>query len=179
MYENIVLCPLCCMPCVCPEGPEDSTILLVGAYPGNEEMKEGKPWVGKGGEIFKRELAIAGLNYQRCRVTNLWLHPKSKDLAEKDWHLKQLLNELEGKTHVLLMGADVCELFTGGKIGNHESTKIKSKLLPKSVKSAWIMRNPANAALRGSTIGDIRLTIQKFASEVKSHDRRIDTTNGK
>ena len=64
-------CPICSNLLVLPVGPKDASILLIGEYPGVEEVKSGFCWVGRGGEVLRAELARVGIQYEQCRATNL------------------------------------------------------------------------------------------------------------
>ena len=75
-------CPICSNLLVLPVGLKDASILLVGEYPGVEEVKSGFCWVGRGGEVLRSELARVGIQYEQCRATNLWLHAPSKEDEE-------------------------------------------------------------------------------------------------
>lgn len=153
-------CPHCGHSLVEPAGPPTSPILLLGEFPGMEEIKVGRPWVGKAGEILRDELARVGISMASCRATNLWLHAPSKE-CPYDWHLDQAMKELQGRKAVLLIGSEVTRVFLDAKVSDWVGLQVKSKLLPKTVKVAVVSYNPA-IALHGS-IGEIRFAFQRFA----------------
>lgn len=54
-----------------PEGPLNAAIALVGAYPGMEELKRGRPFVGKAGRELDGYLERHGLRRDQLYITNL------------------------------------------------------------------------------------------------------------
>ena len=73
------VCPECGTDeCVPASGNKKSTVLIVGAYPGHEEIKRGKPFVGGTGTVLQSELRKVGLALNQFRVANLWIHEPNK-----------------------------------------------------------------------------------------------------
>lgn len=54
-----------------PEGPLNAAIALVGAYPGMEELRRGRPFVGKAGRELDGYLERHGLRRDQLYITNL------------------------------------------------------------------------------------------------------------
>lgn len=52
-------------------GPPDAEIVIVGESWGAEEAASGKPFVGSSGNEYRRIVAEAGLDWERCLVTNV------------------------------------------------------------------------------------------------------------
>jgi len=155
------ICPICGDKLVHPTGSKDSPILLLGEFPGWQEIRWRTCFIGPTGDVLKAELSAAGLDYRDCRVTNIWLHKPNKTCL--DWNVANVAREMIGKKAVFLMGSDVAKVYLDGAISEYEGLKVKSKLFPSSVKFAVACRNPAWALRRGSTIGGIRLAIRRFA----------------
>jgi DNA polymerase len=57
-------------------GPADARIVLVGEQPGDQEDRQGAPFVGPAGEVLDRALGEAGLARERLYVTNAVKHFK-------------------------------------------------------------------------------------------------------
>jgi uracil-DNA glycosylase family 4 len=51
-----------------PEGPIDAALLLVGEQPGDQEDREGRPFVGPAGRILDLVLEKAGLDRGRRKT---------------------------------------------------------------------------------------------------------------
>ncbi len=58
------------------EGPARARIVLVGEQPGDQEDRQGRPFVGPAGEVLARALAEAGLERAETYVTNAVKHFK-------------------------------------------------------------------------------------------------------
>lgn len=53
------------------EGDDDPAILLIGEAPGENEDIEGKPFVGRAGELLEEILESAGLSREEVFITNV------------------------------------------------------------------------------------------------------------
>ena len=161
-------CPVCGNLLVMPRGPEDATVLLVGAYPGYEEMKSGIPWCGNAGKVLKKELQRVGINFDLVRVTNAWMHysvgPKEPRFEEEfDYHMKEVVREADGRMAVLLMGAVPVKVFTGFNVSDVEGLVVKAPHFP-DAKIVMACRNPAAVLSKGAVVGNVRHTIERFAA---------------
>jgi DNA polymerase len=58
------------------EGPPDSPLMLVGEQPGDQEDRQGRPFVGPAGEVLDRALEKAGADRGALYVTNAVKHFK-------------------------------------------------------------------------------------------------------
>ncbi|HEV7280265.1 MAG TPA: UdgX family uracil-DNA binding protein [Pirellulaceae bacterium] len=58
------------------EGPEDARIVLVGEQPGDEEDKQGRPFIGPAGRLLSEALEEAGVDRERIYITNAVKHFK-------------------------------------------------------------------------------------------------------
>ena len=58
------------------KGPADARVVMVGEQPGDQEDRQGAPFVGPAGEVFDRALAEVGLQRERLYVTNAVKHFK-------------------------------------------------------------------------------------------------------
>nr|WP_305888996.1 UdgX family uracil-DNA binding protein [Parvularcula maris] len=52
------------------EGPQDARLFFIGEQPGDQEDKEGRPFVGPAGQLFTRFLGEAGLERDAVYITN-------------------------------------------------------------------------------------------------------------
>jgi uracil-DNA glycosylase family protein len=108
------------------EGPADAAIVFVGEQPGDQEDRQGRPFVGPAGTIFDRALAEAGIARDRVYVTNAVKHfkflprgkrrlHKSPDTYEIDrckWWLDRELAAIRPRLTVAL-GATAARALTG------------------------------------------------------------------
>ncbi|MFD8197030.1 UdgX family uracil-DNA binding protein [Streptomyces wuyuanensis] len=58
------------------EGDAGAAVLLLGEQPGDQEDRQGRPFVGPAGEVLTRALADAGLDPEQAYVTNAVKHFK-------------------------------------------------------------------------------------------------------
>jgi DNA polymerase len=59
---------------VAGEGPPSASIVFVGEQPGDEEDRQGRPFVGPAGRLFDRALQEAGIDRSTVYVTNALKH---------------------------------------------------------------------------------------------------------
>ena len=53
------------------EGPLDARVMLVGEAPGRMEDRQGRPFVGRAGDLLNVLLAIAGVERRQVYITNI------------------------------------------------------------------------------------------------------------
>lgn len=64
------------------DGADDAPVLLIGEAPGREEDEQGKPFVGRSGQLLDRMLAFIGLDRRRNILisnTIYWRPPGNRD----------------------------------------------------------------------------------------------------
>jgi DNA polymerase len=79
------------------EGPTDATVLIVGEVPGDQEDRQGHPFVGPAGKLLDRALVEAGIDRTKVYVTNAVKHFKFKH-AERG---KRRIHQKPGRTEVV------------------------------------------------------------------------------
>ena len=156
-------CPVCGKLLVQPNGNLKSPILIVGEFPGLEEVKRGIAFVGRTGEVLQQELARQGIQVMTCALTNLWLHQKDEKGCDPRWHLDQLVKQFTGRTHAILMGSDVTSAILGSKVMALAGLQVKIPDFPKL--RVWVSPNPA--IVFRSPIGDLRLSIERFCADTR------------
>ena len=57
-------------------GPVPAPLMLIGEQPGNEEDRQGEPFVGPAGQLLDRALEQAGIARDEAYVTNVVKHFK-------------------------------------------------------------------------------------------------------
>jgi DNA polymerase len=77
------------------EGPADAAVMLVGEQPGDQEDRQGRPFVGPAGKMLDRALADAGIDRTRVYVTNAVKHFKFEPRGKKRLHKKPNAGEIE------------------------------------------------------------------------------------
>jgi uracil-DNA glycosylase len=79
------------------EGPADATVLVVGEVPGDQEDRQGHPFVGPAGKLLDRALVEAGIDRTQVYVTNAVKHFKFKR-AERG---QRRIHQKPGRTEVV------------------------------------------------------------------------------
>jgi DNA polymerase len=70
------------------EGSEDAEVMFVGEQPGDQEDKEGRPFVGPAGRILDRALEEVGIDRTLVYVTNAVKHFKWQPRGKRRIHQK-------------------------------------------------------------------------------------------
>jgi DNA polymerase len=77
------------------EGGAHAGIVFVGEQPGDQEDRQGRPFVGPAGKVFDRALAEAGIERKDAYVTNAVKHFKFEPRGKKRLHKRPDRSEIE------------------------------------------------------------------------------------
>jgi uracil-DNA glycosylase len=83
------------------EVPQTSSIVFIDEQPGDEEDRQGKPFVGPAGRLFDRALHDAGIDRLAVYVTNAVKHFRFEERGERRIHKKPNGTELKPCRHWL------------------------------------------------------------------------------
>lgn len=75
-------------------GAEDAQIMLVGEQPGDQEDRQGRPFVGPAGLMLDRALREAGIDRSRVYVTNAVKHFKFEPRGKRRIHKRPDAGEI-------------------------------------------------------------------------------------
>ena len=75
------------------EGAVGASIMLVGEQPGDQEDREGRPFVGPAGRILDDALAEAGIDRAQAYLTNAVKHFKWEARGKRRIHMKPTWSE--------------------------------------------------------------------------------------
>jgi uracil-DNA glycosylase len=158
------------------EGPDDAEIVFVGEQPGDEEDKEGEPFVGPSGRLLDQSLDEVGLDRERIYVTNAVKHFKWQPRGKRRIHQKPNAAEqaacrpwldaelavLEPKALVLL-GATAAQSLLGKsfRVTQQRGQLLESDLAPlvmATVHPSSVLRAPSaeREAARRAFVDDLR-----------------------
>jgi uracil-DNA glycosylase family protein len=70
------------------EGPAGAEVMFVGEQPGDQEDRQGRPFVGPAGQMFDAALAAVGIDRRRVYVTNAVKHFKFTPRGKRRIHSK-------------------------------------------------------------------------------------------
>lgn len=77
------------------EGPLGAAIAFVGEQPGDQEDREGRPFVGPAGRLLDQALEEAGIDREAVYVTNAVKHFKFARRGKKRLHQKPTMGEVK------------------------------------------------------------------------------------
>ena len=124
--------------------------------------------MGGTGEIFRIELAKVGVDMNGVRLCNLWQHAPWKNQKEEHYFgcledgATKAIAEAKGRKAILLVGASTVKYFTDFSVSDVAGLQVVSDYLSAPIIVA--MHNPAQ--IFNSSIGEVRLSIQKFGKMV-------------
>jgi uracil-DNA glycosylase len=125
------------------EGKASAQVMLVGEQPGDQEDKEGRPFVGPAGKLLDRALEEAGIDRSLAYVTNGVKHFKWEPKGKRRIHAKPSWSELAAcrpwleaelavvKPRVLVcLGATAAQALLGRqfRVTQHRGEWIESEL---------------------------------------------------
>ena len=148
------------------EGARGSRLLLVGEQPGDQEDREGRPFVGPAGGLLDRALAEAGVERREIYVTNVVKHfkfeprgkrrihqtPNSAEVeACRPWLFREL--ELVEPRVIVCLGATASKAFfgTGFRLTRSRGRVLESALAPRvlaTIHPSAALRAPDEAGRR-------------------------------
>jgi DNA polymerase len=171
------------------EGPSDARLMLVGEQPGDQEDRQGKPFVGPAGGMLDRALAEAEIDSDDVYVTNAVKHFKWRPAGKRRLHQTPRAGEveacrpwLEGELEaiepraVMALGATAAKALFGPKI---RVTRDRGRLLESPIAPVAAVTVHPSAILRArdsaeradalaGAVEDLRL--------VRDAMRRLDRT---
>jgi DNA polymerase len=68
------------------EGPDNAAIMMVGEQPGDQEDRQGHPFVGPAGKVLDRAMAEAGIDRAQVYLTNTVKHFKNEPRGKRRLH---------------------------------------------------------------------------------------------
>jgi uracil-DNA glycosylase len=77
------------------EGPKEATVMFVGEQPGDQEDRQGEPFVGPAGALLDKALAEARIPRDKVYVTNAVKHFKWEPRGKRRIHKKPRVSEMK------------------------------------------------------------------------------------
>jgi len=156
------------------EGPADATVLIVGEVPGDQEDRQGHPFVGPAGKLLDRALVEAGIDRKRVYLTNAVKHFKFTERGKRRIHEKPgrtevvacrpwLLAELDSVQPelVVFLGATAAQslLGTGFKVTKERGKVVELPDLPAravaTVHPSSVLRSDDREAAYQALVADL------------------------
>jgi uracil-DNA glycosylase len=76
------------------EGPATAEVVMVGEQPGDQEDRQGRPFVGPAGKLLDRALEDAGIDRRKVFVTNVVKHFKFTTRGKRRIHKRPSAEEV-------------------------------------------------------------------------------------
>jgi DNA polymerase len=140
-------------------GSAHARIVFIGEQPGDQEDRQGAPFVGPAGEVFDKALAEAGLGRETIYVTNAVKHFKFEQRGKRRIHQTPRAHELQAcrpwleaeltviKPEILVcLGATAARAIFGDKF---RITKDRGRFAPTRWAPKTIATYHPSAVLRG------------------------------
>ena len=132
------------------DGHKDAKIMFVGEAPGEEEDRQGLPFVGRSGKCLDKMFTLAGLDRKEVFITNTVKHRPSKNRAPKATEIKtckelwldQQIEILKPKLIVVLGGVALKALTNETSVD-----KLHGEVIEKDKQQYFVTYHPS-AALR-------------------------------
>jgi DNA polymerase len=151
--EGFGLCPLSqtATQLVFADGNPTARVMIVGEAPGREEDQQGKPFVGRAGQLLDRMLAAIGLSRasndpaKAVYITNMlpWRPPQNRDPSPEELSMMgpfvRRHVELAAPEILVLMGNHACQ----GLIGRKGITRLRGEWVEVMGRPAIPMFHPA------------------------------------
>jgi uracil-DNA glycosylase family protein len=76
------------------DGPASAEVVMVGEQPGDQEDRQGRPFVGPAGKILDRALGDAGIDRRKVFITNVVKHFKFERRGKRRIHRRPAAEEV-------------------------------------------------------------------------------------
>jgi uracil-DNA glycosylase family protein len=167
------------------EGPAEARMMLVGEQPGDQEDRQGRPFVGPAGEVLDHALAEVGLDRRQLYVTNAVKHFKWIARGKRRLHEKPSLADMEAcrpwleaelalvkPTVLVCLGATAAQTLFGPtfRVLKERGRPLSSRWAPHvvvTIHPSAVLRAPdpdAQEATYRTLVADLKLAAELLAS---------------
>jgi DNA polymerase len=166
-------------------GPKRARVMFVGEQPGDQEDRQGEPFVGPAGALLDKALADAGLSRDEVYLTNAVKHFKWEPRGKRRIHKKPRASEikacrpwLEAELRavqpqvVVCLGATAAQSVMGSsfKLMQQRGQVVSSPLAPRVVATihpSAVLRAPDSEGRRAAyamLVGDLTVVAKALRS---------------
>lgn len=178
----------CASKAVFGEGPKSAQIVFVGEQPGDEEDRQGHPFVGPSGKLLDKALVDAGIDRALVYVTNAVKHFKFEERGKRRLHKKP--NGLEVRACkpwleaeiqlikpaiIVCLGATAAQSIFGSQ---YRLTKERGKFVRNSWARYVTSTVHPSAILRAPDEDQRHLEYERFAADLKKVRRLWKSLSG-
>lgn len=158
-------------------GPARARVLLVGEQPGDQEDRQGRPFIGPAGRMLDQAIADAGLERAKLFVTNAVKHFKFEQRGKRRLHKRPNAYEIDRCRHwmdaeraivkpriIVAMGASAIRGVHGKTL---TIAKSRGRLIPLSDGAQMIVTVHPSYLLRIPDAADKRRQYRLFVRDLK------------
>jgi uracil-DNA glycosylase family protein len=169
------------------EGPQKASVVFVGEQPGDQEDRQGHPFVGPAGRLLDKALAGAGIPREQVYVTNAVKHFKWIWRGKRRLHQKPAIRQvtackpwLEAELEsvrpkiVICLGATATQAVLGKSVS---ITKERGKFIDSSSGLLTFITIHPSAIYRQREKDQQEKEYRRFAEELKLVSRRLRSFN--
>ena len=165
------------------EGPARARIMMVGEQPGDQEDKQGKPFVGPAGGMLAKALEDAGIDRDAVFVTNAVKHFKFEQRGKRRLHKRPNAYEID-RCHwwldferrlvkpdiVVALGATAVRSISGRPTSIN---KIRGRVLTLQDRGRMLATIHPSYILRIEDEADKRAEYRKFVTDLRACAREV------
>ena len=158
-------------------GPSAAEVVFVGEQPGDQEDRQGEPFVGPAGGLLREALGQAGIDESKVYLTNAVKHFKWKPQGKRRIHERPNREEilacrmwLEGELAaikprvVVALGATAATTLLGSSV---RVTKDRGRMLPSSLAEFVTVTVHPSSILRAPDADARRVAMRQFVEDLK------------
>jgi uracil-DNA glycosylase family protein len=171
------------------EGPVPAAMMLVGEQPGDQEDKQGTPFVGPAGRVLDDALEVAGIDRGAVYVTNAVKHFKWEARGKRRIHKRPNATEIEACSlwlgeeiaHVrpaviVAMGATAVRAVLGK---SRAVASLRGQVLESAFGPPMVVTVHPSAIVRVPDRDDRRAAVQGFVDDLRlAHEVTTSSANG-
>jgi len=168
------------------QGSRKASVILLGEVPGDEEDKQGRPFVGPSGRLLDAALDEAGLSRDAVYVTNAVKHFRFEARGQRRLHKKPTSRQIEAcrpwleaelfvvkPRLIICLGATAAQAMLGR---DFRITKQRGKFVRRE--DAWLMATyHPSAILRAPDKADRELKRTQFVNDLHRAAGRLRSTS--
>lgn len=164
------------------DGNVDAEVMLIGEAPGNQEDIEGKPFVGKSGQLLDKILETININRTNCYISNIipWRPPGNRNPTAEEINtclpfIKKHIQLINPKI-LMLIGSISAKSILDQTIGITKLRGIWHLYKDKNIEipalpvfhPAYLLRRPANKAFAMTDMLNFKNKIIEMKIDIKA-----------
>jgi len=186
LEEKMKACRKCCLRSTClnvvpGEGNENAEVMFIGEGPGENEDKQGRPFVGAAGKFLTEMIEMIGMKREDVFIANIvkCRPPGNRDPMPEEaeacwpWLLDQI-KSIKPKL-IVTLGRHAMERFLPNqKISKMHGTALRREIPGIGRQVFYALYHPAAALYQGSLRETIKTDFKKIPKVLKAIDKGGD-----